>query len=666
MKVSADRKIASTFITIDIETLNKGGKLIPYLICGWLRPNGSEYITSYGLDQEKLFKTFIDKLLNEAFTSANKLIVYAHNLSGFDGIYLMRHLLSYGKVEPLLFNGKLMSIKVKTTSGKTIIFKDSFLLLPLSLRILCKAFEVSAPKGYFPFNLTDIYYTGVFPKFNYWTGISINIYNSLKLQHKNKFWDFEKESIEYCKLDCKSLHEVLTKFNEFVFNEFQVNIHKVLTLPALAMRIYKTHFMGKNTIYQLGGEVEQNIRKSYSGGSVDVYIPHNKVNPLANIIRYVILYYYDVNSLYPYIMANAPMPTGKPIPFAGDIRNIDPKAFGFFYCKITSPKYLEHPILQRRVRTENGLRTIAGCLSIGIWTGWIYSAELDNAIKYGYQFEIFKGYQFKKGYIFKEYVNKMYNLRLEYDKGHAMNLIAKLLMNSLYGKFGMKVESSVVEIFNTSNETELSLFKEMLNVYGETLLDFNKIDSHYVTVRKSLHNFIYTEEEDMYHGLDVNIAIASAITGGARMWMSTLKNNPNFNLYYSDTDSAVTDRPLPEFLVGKELGQFKLECVIRRAVFLAPKVYGLITTTGEEIIKVKGMSPADVKIQDLENLLVKDSSKEFNQSKWFKKVIAGEISVTDVAYTLKVTSNKRQAVYIDNVFSNTKPFQYDEIVNKIN
>lgn len=58
------------------------------------------------------------------------------------------------------------------------------------------------------------------------------------------------------------------------------------------------------------------------------------------------------------------------------------------------------------------------------------------------------------------------------------NLIAKLLMNSLYGKFGMKVESTVVEIFNTSNETELSLFKEMLNVCGETLQDFIKIDHH--------------------------------------------------------------------------------------------------------------------------------------------------------------------------------------------
>ena len=34
------------------------------------------------------------------------------------------------------------------------------------------------------------------------------------------------------------------------------------------------------------------------------------------------------------------VPTGKIKFFEGDISKIDPKAFGFFYCKITTPKYL--------------------------------------------------------------------------------------------------------------------------------------------------------------------------------------------------------------------------------------------------------------------------------------------------------------------------------------
>jgi len=65
-------------------------------------------------------------------------------------------------------------------------------------------------------------------------------------------------------------------------------------------------------------------------------------------------------------MTNDLMPVGKPIAFLGNIRKIEPDAYGFFYCKITSPEYLEHPILQRRIKTSNGKRTIAG---LGSWQG---------------------------------------------------------------------------------------------------------------------------------------------------------------------------------------------------------------------------------------------------------------------------------------------------------
>jgi len=479
-------------------------------------------------------------------------------------------------------------------------------------------------------------------------------------------WNFQLEAIKYCKLDCKTLHDILTKFNELIFNEFKVNVHKPLTLPALAMRIYKTQYMPADTIYQLLGKPEVNIRNSYTGGAVDVYIPHNRLSAIFSNIKatFIKLYSYDVNSLYPFIMANTAMPVGKPIYFDGDIRKVEPDSFGFFYCKIISPDYLEHPILQRRIKTSDGLRTIAG---LGSWYGYIFSAEMDNAIKYGYTFDILKGYQFDKGFIFKEYVDKMYDLRMNYLKGNPMNLIAKLLMNSLYGKFGMKLETTIIDIFDTSCETENAIFKDLLDVYGETIKDYVEIDNHVISIRNSLINYKYNEDEDMFHGLDVNIAIASAITGGARMWMSTIKNNPNFKLFYSDTDNVVIDRPLPSFMIGSKLGQFKLEYIINRAVFLAPKVYGLKTEAGDEIIKIKGLNKnllQDIQIQDLESLLSYDSSKEFNQSKWYKKVLLGEITVSDIAYTLKVTSNKRSPIYIDGIYSNTEPFIYDEIISK--
>lgn len=614
------------------------------------------------MDQIKLFNEFIKNLLTLFESSSKSLTVYAHNLSRFDGIFLLKPIFSFGKVIPLLHNGKLISIKlilnIKGHKGKTIIFKDSFLMLPLSLRELCNSFKVKASKGYFPFLLNDLTYKGEFPKFEFFNSISLTEYLNFKKQYSNKIWSFKDEAIKYCEMDCVALHQIISKFSVLIFKQFKVDPIKALTLPALAMRIYKTHFMPENTIFRISAEVEQNIRESYTGGAVDVYIPHNKISGFFTTIaaKFKQLFYYDVNSLYPTVMSRLPMPIGKPVAFEGDIRLVEPNAYGIFYCKITSPEYIKHPILQRKVK---GKGTVAG---LGSWHGWIPSIEMDNAARYGYQFEILKGYQFERGNIFSGYVDRMFNLRLEYDKTHPMNLIAKLLLNSLYGKFGMKIENTMVEIFNLNTEAGKLALKNLLDTAPNSVKDFIEFDSNkYLFVRNTLANVL---NEDNYHGSDVNIAIASTITAGARIFMSAFKNNPLYNLYYSDTDSIVIDKLLNPRLVGAALGLLKLEYVITRAVFLAPKVYGFITQEGDEVIKVKGVTheiASDIHINDLEHLLIKDSHKVFNQQKWYKSLTKGEIGIHDVLYNLKVTSNKREAIYVDGVYTNTEPLHYDEV-----
>jgi hypothetical protein len=522
------------FMTIDIETVLIDNKQVPYLICGY---SNGKYIHSYANDLSKesiglMFKEFIGKMLT--FKSVNK--VYAHNLSGFDGILLLNHLLDYENsttAKPMLFNNKLISIgfEIKDPNDKsikpktrTIVFKDSLLMLPMALRNLCSAFNVKTVKTNFPFNLSDINYSGEFPSFDSWTGLTQSQYEEIQNEHGNKPWSFKDESIKYCKIDCLALYEVLCQFNDLVYSEFSLNIHNPLTLPALAMKIYKAHYMSKNTIYQMLGNVEKDIRESYTGGAVDVYITNNTYNTSDEK-----LYYYDVNSLYPTVMSTMEMPIGKPIAFEGDIRSVDPEAFGFFYCEITSPYYIEHPILQRRIKTKDGTRTIAG---LGTWEGWIFSGEMDNAVNYGYSFNIIRGYKFAKKNIFKGYVEKLYKLRLEYSSGTPMNLVAKLLMNSLYGKFGMKPENACIDIYDQSIEGLASL-QSHIERNEESIQDIIKLDTHTVVVTGGVSIAKYNQVEDIYHGLDVNIAIASAVTSGARVIMSKVKNNPEFDLYYT-------------------------------------------------------------------------------------------------------------------------------------
>jgi DNA polymerase type B, organellar and viral len=242
-----------------------------------------------------------------------------------------------------------------------------------------------------------------------------------------------------------------------------------------------------------------------------------------------------------------------------------------------------------------------------------------------------------------------------------MNLIAKLLMNSLYGKFGMKDEHNIVKIFNTNDKVELSNLNDWLEDMGESVTDHIQIGHYVIIVRKGLSNVRYNEKEDMFHGSDINVGIASFITAAARMHMTKFKNSPDFNLYYSDTDSIVIDHPLDSKLVGNKLGLLKLECEINRAVFLAPKVYGMVTSTNEEIIKIKGISKTaldGIHIDTLNKLLKQNSSMTFNQTKWFKEVLNGRITIDQVLYTLKVTANKREAVYENGLYSKTRPYNY--------
>ena len=172
-------------------------------------------------------------------------------------------------------------------------------------------------------------------------------------------------------------------------------------------------------------------------------------------------------------------------------------------------------------------------------------------------------------------------------------LLAKLLMYSLYGKFGMKSESATTELYDSTNDLQMKTLECLLADSGETIQDLYQIGKYYLLQSTKL-SYKYNEKEDIYHGLDVNIAIAATITAGARCHMSSVKNQSDMQIYYSDTDSIITNKPLDPEFVGDKLGQFKLECIIKRAVFLAPKVYGLITDTGEQIIKVKGLTKETV------------------------------------------------------------------------
>src|SRR5216683_533584 len=85
------------------------------------------------------------------------------------------------------------------------------------------------------------------------------------------------EAIEYCGTDVVSLYQVIVKFNNLIFDLFKINIHKYPTLSSLAFAIYRTHFLKKDEIAQITGQIEKDIRQGYTGGAVDINLKSYEV-----------------------------------------------------------------------------------------------------------------------------------------------------------------------------------------------------------------------------------------------------------------------------------------------------------------------------------------------------------------------------------------------------
>ncbi len=635
-KIKISNKPLSKIITMDLETILIDNVHVPYLL-SWFDGSIKKSYFINNLDPVTIDFEIL-RMINRAVTDIcirkyNNYKIYFHNFSKFDGYFLVKYLAKIGNCDPIIHKGRIISLNFNY-NDINITFKDSYLLLPSSLRKLGKSFNVETLKGIFPYGLSNINYNGEVPEFKYFNNINIDEYNKYKDSFINKTWSFKVESKKYCELDCISLFQILTKFNKLIFDRFKLNINKYPTLPSLSFAIFRSQYLEDNSIHILSGDISNYIRQGYTGGACDMYIP----KPINNNK----IYAYDVNSLYPFVMAENKLPIGNPTYFSGDITKIDKNAFGFFYCNITAPENLKHPIIQTHVKSSEGVRTIA---PLGTWSDMVFSEEMYNAIKFGYKFEILWGYTFESDYVFTKFVNDLYKIRLDYPKSDPMNYIAKIILNSLYGRFGMDDNFVISQIMNKEDYDKF----EKLDI-DNSIFDVIELDDNLLVQAKNPKVELDTLLDNASETHNVNIAIAAAITAYARIHMSQFKNNNNFNLYYSDTDSAYIDSPLDEHLIGPKLGLMKLECICNDAVFLAPKVYSLITDSGV-IMKIKGLSSealSEITFDDLKELLNKDYKIEAKQEKWYKDISSGKISIKEQIYTLKVTGNKRYLVSYNN------------------
>ena len=97
------------------------------------------FLSDYKNHIEKI-KNVILKLMNKEY---DKHYIYAHNLSNFDGVFLLKHLTSFENtyLKPLIKDGNIINLLFKYYKY-SLKFRDSLLLFTkLSLDKLSKAFN---------------------------------------------------------------------------------------------------------------------------------------------------------------------------------------------------------------------------------------------------------------------------------------------------------------------------------------------------------------------------------------------------------------------------------------------------------------------------------------------------------------------------------------------
>lgn len=441
--------------------------------------------------------------------------IFAHFGGKFDFLFLLKEALRNVdcRVETLVPRGSsILYFSLHFKSGPKYVFRDSSALLPFSLKSITENFGVESLK---------------------------------KDWDHSKTKGYSKELGEYLKADCLGLFESLTQFYNWPMIE---KAGSATTLAGQAIRVLRTFL--KEELWGLNDKASAFCRKSYLGGRTEIFRPLCKKGPL---------YEYDVNSLYPSVMRDNYFPVGN----GYFTYEYDKNHLGIYRADVIAPTSAHVPCLG--IVYDNKY-----VFPVGKFEGYWTSVELEYAISQGYRVKIKKGYVFpEKRMLFKEFIDSLYAVRATSPKNSVSDIIAKLLMNSSYGRFGMDPEKENIGFELKEGVQEYQLLKiggKNVQLYKEPI---------------RLRTFSH-------------VGIASFVTSYARIHMHRMFAKLGEELYYTDTDSIFTTRRLDS---SQALGDLKLECEFDSAVFLLPKTYYARGFTRSKIA-MKGFDKK--KIQDFD------------------------------------------------------------------
>lgn len=457
--------------------------------------------------------------------------MYAHNAT-YD-LMRFKNQLHDSNFKAVLVCGALIAGKLEY-DGMVIECRDSLRLLPQSLASLAQSLSPNLPK--------------------------------LQMNHLVGYEIGNTEDQDYAKRDVTTLRAVLLAFADIAEIKFEkLKFSAAGQAFSLVRKSYEDETGKKYSAIKRAFN-ETILKYYYYGGRI--YIRHNH-NPL-ELMTCVSL---DITSSYPTQMRDQFFPIAGKMP---KILKYVPSGKGRYFVKCYVTNYNEKlPVLPYRTFDGKGVKTSSIYPNGSFET---YLSDLEYQWVKANQNEAFKNLEVLECIYWdikdcsqwlKPYVERFYKLKELGDKlnaearktwlandckdengkpcdcpksGEALRTVAKLFLNSPYGKFAQKYIDDGGESIEWGNAEELEIF-------GESDSDHR------------------------------NAHISAFITGGARVYLyDAIQYYGSENVTYVDTDSIkvyehIYNSKPPMKLEGDYIGSWKPEGTYKNLQVIAPKVY---------------------------------------------------------------------------------------------
>ena len=402
--------------------------------------------------------------------------------------------------------------------------------------------------------------------------------------------------------------------------------------------------------------------------------------------------YVDFCTLYPTVQYYQKYPIGHPTKIFNP-EKYDKSWYGLIKCKVVPPKRLYHPVLPQRIKVDNYEKLIfilcktcaetrnqnkcnhtdAKRSFIGTWT----TDEISKAIDKGYKVlrtyevwhfdkstdDLFKGYirrfmkiklessnyDFKtkeEGANFKAKIKDSLDIDIEkFEFNAGLRSIAKLCLNSLWGKFGQRSNMS-----QTKYVTEVSEFYEIL-------LDDKLDNKSFQFINDDMVQMTYNfKDQFVDNSKNTDVYIACFTTSHARLMLYDKLDYLNEKVLYFDTDSIIyADDGTKNIETGDMLGDMTDEISgkgISSFASTGPKLYSFKYGDNEEKSAIKGFT------------LNHENNSLLNHD-CLSKIVKKQIREITIVNESKITRKNREIVnkYCEEVFK----FGYDKrVIGQIN